>query len=452
MLILLTKPIVLDHHPALFYFLSGFPVLLNTQAATILVFLLIVLIVISFCLSGAQVAFFSLTYKDINMLKTKQQAGYKRIVDLLEEPKTLRASMLIGNMFINLGIIIISSMLIDALFPLNNQLWWVAFLIKVLIVTFILVLFGEIMPKVMATQNNIRFAKEVGPLVQGMDYFFKGLGKRFVDLSDLIEKGLVRKNGNIYNIEQLDTAVETTSNNETLTKEKNILKGVVKFGNITVKQIMKSRLDVSGVAHDTPFTEVVKRIEELHYSRLPVFKEDLDEVVGMINTKDLLPYLGQQHDFDWHIVMRPPYFVHEQKMIEDLLREFQSKRIHFAVVVDEFGGTSGIVTLEDIMEEIIGDINDEFDEIDVPYTKLDDKNFIFEGKTMISDVCRVLNINEDTFDGVKGESESLGGLVMELAGEIPGKEELIISGDFEFRVMELEKNRLQKIKVSINSL
>ena len=442
----------MDHHPALFYFLSGFPVLLNTQAATILVFLLIVLIVISFCLSGAQVAFFSLTYKDINMLKTKQQAGYKRIVDLLEEPKTLRASMLIGNMFINLGIIIISSMLIDALFPLNNQLWWVAFLIKVLIVTFILVLFGEIMPKVMATQNNIRFAKEVGPLVQGMDYFFKGLGKRFVDLSDLIEKGLVRKNGNIYNIEQLDTAVETTSNNETLTKEKNILKGVVKFGNITVKQIMKSRLDVSGVAHDTPFTEVVKRIEELHYSRLPVFKEDLDEVVGMINTKDLLPYLGQQHDFDWHIVMRPPYFVHEQKMIEDLLREFQSKRIHFAVVVDEFGGTSGIVTLEDIMEEIIGDINDEFDEIDVPYTKLDDKNFIFEGKTMISDVCRVLNINEDTFDGVKGESESLGGLVMELAGEIPGKEELIISGDFEFKVMELEKNRLQKIKVSINSL
>lgn len=442
----------MDHHPALFYFLSGFPVLLNTQAATILVFLLIVLIVISFCLSGAQVAFFSLTYKDINMLKTKQQAGYKRIVDLLEEPKTLRASMLIGNMFINLGIIIISSMLIDALFPLNNQLWWVAFLIKVLIVTFILVLFGEIMPKVMATQNNIRFAKEVGPLVQGMDYFFKGLGKRFVDLSDVIEKGLVRKNGNIYNIEQLDTTLETASNNETLTKEKNILKGVVKFGNITVKQIMKSRLDVSGVEHDTPFTEVVKRIEELHYSRLPVFKEDLDEVVGMINTKDLLPYLGQQHDFDWHIVMRPPYFVHEQKMIEDLLREFQSKRIHFAVVVDEFGGTSGIVTLEDIMEEIIGDINDEFDEIDVPYTKLDDKNFIFEGKTMINDVCRVLNINEDTFDGVKGESESLGGLVMELAGEIPGKEELIISGDFEFRVMELEKNRLQKIKVSINSL
>ena len=442
----------MDHHPALFYFLSGFPVPLNTQAATILVFLLIVLIVISFCLSGAQVAFFSLTYKDINMLKTKQQAGYKRIVDLLEEPKTLRASMLIGNMFINLGIIIISSMLIDALFPLNNQLWWVAFLIKVLIVTFILVLFGEIMPKVMATQNNIRFAKEVGPLVQGIDYFFKGLSKRFVALSDVIEKGLVRKNGNVYNIKQLDETVETALNNETLTKEKNILKGVVKFGNITVKQIMKSRLDVSGVAHDTPFTEVVKRIEELHYSRLPVFKEDLDEVVGMINTKDLLPYLGQQHDFDWHIVMRPPYFVHEQKMIEDLLREFQSKRIHFAVVVDEFGGTSGIVTLEDIMEEIIGDINDEFDEIDVPYTKLDDKNFIFEGKTMINDVCRVLNINEDTFDGVKGESESLGGLVMELAGEIPGKEELIISGDFEFRVMELEKNRLKKIKVSINSV
>ena len=448
--ILLIKPIVLDHHPVSFYILSGFPVILNTQAATILIFLLIVLIVISFCLSGAQVAFFSLTYKDINMLKTKQQAGYKRIVDLLEKPKTLRASLLIGNMFINLGIIIISSMLIDALIPLNNQLWWVAFLIKVLIVTFILVLFGEIMPKVMATQNNIRFAKEVGPLVLGIDYLFKGLGKRIVGLSDMIEKGLVRKNGNIYNIDQLDETVETEGDSETLTKEKNILKGVVKFGNITVRQIMKSRLDVSGVAHNTPFNEVVKRIEELHYSRLPVFKEDLDEVVGMINTKDLLPYLGQPTDFDWHIVMRQPYFVHEQKMIEDLLREFQSKRIHFAVVVDEFGGTSGIVTLEDIMEEIIGDINDEFDEIDVSYTKLDDKNFLFEGKTMINDVCKVLNINENTFDIVKGESESLGGLVLELAGEIPKQDELIVSGDYEFRVLELEKNRLQKIKITIN--
>ena len=440
----------MDHHPELFYFLPEFSAIINTQAATILVFLLVVLIVISFCLSGAQVAFFSLTYKDINMLKTKQQAGYKRIVDLLEKPKILRASLQIGNMFLNLGIIVISSTFIDALIPLNNQLWWVAFLIKVMIVTFILVLFGEIMPKIMATQNNIRFAKEVGPLVYGADYLFKGLAKRLVGLSDFIEKGLLKKNGNVYNLDQLSETKETETNSETLTKEKYILKGVVKFGNITVKQIMKSRLDVSGVAINTPFAELVKRIEELHYSRLPVFKEDLDEVVGMINTKDFLPYLDQQQGFDWHILMRPPYFVHEQKMIEDLLKEFQSKRIHFAVVVDEFGGTSGIVTLEDIMEEIIGDINDEFDEIDVPYTKLDDKNFIFEGKTMINDVCKVLNINEDTFDKFKGESESLGGLVLELAGEIPEKDELIVSGDFEFRVLELAKNRLQKIKVSIN--
>ncbi|MCW3109188.1 MAG: gldE [Segetibacter sp.] len=440
----------MDHHPDFSYFLYAVnPAVINTQASTILIFLLIILLLISFFVSGAEVAFFSLSYKDINMLKTKQQSAYKRIVDLLEEPKTLLASLLIANSFVNISIIIISNFVIDGLFEFNSQLWWVEFLIKVLAVTFLLVLFGEVMPKVMATQNNIRFAKDAGPLVETISYLFKGLSQRLVKTSDFIEKKLAKKSNSAYSLEELDHAIDITTDSEASQKEKNILKGIVKFSNITAKQVMKARLDVSGIEHSTSFGNLIKRVEELHYSRLPVYKEDLDAVVGMIHTKDLLPYLDKPDDFNWHSLLRPPYFIHEQKMIEDLLQEFQAKRIHFAVVVDEFGGTSGIVTLEDIMEEIIGDIKDEFDEEDVAYIKVDDYNYIFEGKIMIHDVCRVMELPMETFDEVRGESESLAGLVLELAGKIPAVNEVVSSGDFEFTVLEVEKNRLQKIKVTI---
>lgn len=440
----------MDHHPD-FSFFSGstFPAVINTQASTILIFLLLILLLVSFFVSGAEVAFFSLSFKDVNMLKTKQQAGYKRIVDLLEEPKTLLASLLIANSFVNMAIIIISNFVIDALFQLDNQLWWVDFVIKVIAVTFLLVLFGEVMPKVMATQNNIRFARDAGPLVEVISYLFKGFSSRLVKTSDFIEKKLAKKTNNSYSLEELDHAIDITTESEASQKEKNILKGIVKFGNITVKQVMKARLDVSGIEYSMSFAGLIKRVEELHYSRLPVYKEDLDAVVGMLHTKDLLPCLDKPADFAWHELVRPAYFIHEQKMIEDLLQEFQAKRIHFAIVVDEFGGTSGIVTLEDIMEEIIGDIRDEFDEEDVAYTRIDHFNFIFDGKTMIHDVCRVMELPVETFDEVRGESESLAGLVLELAGEIPAVNEVVSSGEFEFTVMEVEKNRLQKIKVTI---
>ncbi|MDQ6814711.1 MAG: gliding motility-associated protein GldE [Bacteroidota bacterium] len=440
----------MDHHPNFFYLLRTiFPAAVNTQASTILIFLLIILLLISFFVSGAEVAFFSLSYKEINMLKTKQQQGYKRIVDLLEEPKTLLASLLIANSFVNIAIIIISNFVIDGLFVFNNELKWVEFLIKVLAVTVLLVLFGEVMPKVMATQNNIRFAKDAGPLVETISYLFKGLSERLVKTSDFIERKLAKKSNSSYSLEELDHAIDITTDSEASQKEKNILKGIVKFSNITAKQVMKARLDVSGIEYSTSFGELVKKVEELHYSRLPVYKEDLDGVAGMIHTKDLLPYLDQPDNFEWQSLMRAPFFIHEQKMIEDLLQEFQAKRIHFAIVVDEFGGTSGIVTLEDIMEEIIGDIKDEFDEEDVSYTKEDDFNYVFEGKIMIHDVCRVMELPMETFDEVRGESESLAGLVLELAGEIPVVNEVISSGDFEFTVMEVEKNRLLKIKVTI---
>ena len=258
-----------------------------------------------------------------------------------------------------------------------------------------------------------------------------------------------KKRKDAYSLEELDHAIDITTNNSASEKEKNILKGIVKFSNITVKQVMRTRLDVSGIEFNTSFSDLLKHIEELHYSRLPVYNSNLDEIAGVLNTKDLLPFISTIENFDWHSLLRPTTFVHEHKLIDDLLHEFQTKHIHFAVVVDEFGGTSGIVTLEDILEEITGDIKDEFDEEDMDHKKIDDYNFIFEGSTMINDVCRIMQLPSDTFDPVKGESDSLAGLVLEIAGEIPQQNQVISSGDFEFVVLEMFKNRLQKIKITI---
>ena len=437
----------MDYHSVLYtHLLSA----IHPQGTTVLVMILIVLLFLSFVLSGSEVAFFSLTYKDINNLKSKQIPSYKRIVDLLEQPKTLLASLLIANSFINISIIIISNLLIYNMFNFEQfNAVWVEFLIKVLAVSFLLVLFGEVMPKVLATQNNIRFAKDFGAVVQAVAYTFAGMSKWLVKYSDIIEKKLASKTGSAYSLEELDHAIDLTTNETASENEKNILKGIVKFSNISVKQIMKTRMDVHGVEYGTSFGELIALVKELNYSRLPVYKEDLDEVLGMIHTKDLLPHLHEHNDYNWHPLMRPPFFVHEQKPIEDLLQEFQQKRIHFAVVVDEFGGTSGIVTLEDILEEVIGEIKDEFDEEDSGFKKIDDNNYIFEGRTMIHDACKIMDIPAETFDEIKGESDSLAGLVLEIAGDIPKTGAVLQSGDFEFTVLELEKNRIQKIKLMI---
>lgn len=423
---------------------------IDPQATTVLVFLLIGFMMLSFVAAGGEVAFFSLTFKELNLLKTKEQPYYKRIIDLLEDPKGLLASLLIANSFANIAIIIISNLLLDVALQFKEPpALAVIFLIKVVAVTALLVLFCEVIPKIYANHNNIRFLKNFGIITEGIYYLFHGMGNWLVSYSDYIEKKLTKKTKGTYSLQELDHAIDITTNNSASEKEKNILKGIVKFGNITVKQVMRTRLDVSGVEYNTNFPQLLKQVEELHYSRLPVYKTRLDEVSGILNTKDLLPYIHDTDDFDWHKLIRPATFVHEHKLIEDLLHEFQTKRIHFAVVVDEFGGTSGIVTLEDILEEITGDIKDEFDEEDADYKKLDDNNFIFEGSTMINDVCRIMQLPSDTFDPVKGESDSLAGLVLEIAGEIPQQNQVITSGDFEFIVLEMHRNRLQQIKISI---
>ncbi len=441
----------MDYHSVSTFFSSCIiPLLAITPAATtVLVFLLIILFLVSFLVAGSEVAFFSMTTKDINMLKTHKQPAYRRIVNLLEQPKTLLASMLITNSFVNIGIILISNLLIDGLLPHGTTFSWLEFLIKVLIVTILLVLFAEVLPKVWASHQKIRFASTASLLIEVCNSIFYRFSKRLVRFSDGVEKRFAHEKNPAMDTSHLDYAIDLLPEHEATMEEKQILKGIRKFGDTMVKQVMRTRLDVSGMPQHYTFGEVIRKVEELHYSRIPVYKNNLDEIAGMLHTKDILPYLSEPADFDWHALIRPAYFVHEQKLIEDLLQEFRNKRIHFAVVVDEFGGTSGIVTLEDIMEEIIGDIKDEFDDEESNNKKIDDNTYIFEGKTMINDLCKSMNLPPDTFEQIRGDSDSLAGLVLEIAGEFPQENEELASGDFTFVPMVISKNRIEKVKVII---
>ena len=438
----------MDYHSVLNNF--TFSLLAITPAATtVLIFIIIILFMLSFLLSGSQIAFFSLTYKDINILRNKKQPAYRRIVSLLDEPKTLLNSMLIGNSFVNIGIVLIANILIDSWVAGAHLTFWPVFLIKVASVTFLLLLFGEVLPKVWATHHKIWFAATASLIVEIFRSIFYRFSKRMARYSDKVEKRFASENSSTLDRSHLDYAIDRLPEHEASTEEKSILKGIRKFSDTTVKQIMHTRLDVHGIEVNTGFADTVKKVEELHYSRLPVYKNNLDEVVGMLHTKDMLPHLNEAADFDWHTLLRQPYFVHEQKLIEDLLQEFRNRRMHFAVVVDEFGGTSGIVTLEDVMEEIIGEIKDEFDDEESSNKKIDDYNYIFEGKTMINDACKAMGLSSDTFDTIRGESDSMAGLVLEIAGEFPQVNAEVISGDYIFVPLEINKNRVDKIKVTI---
>ena len=419
--------------------------LINPQATTILAIVILFLLLLSFVLSGSEVAFFSLTYKDINILKTKQDVSWKRIVTLLEDPKTLLGSLLIANSIINIAIIILSNFLIDEMVLLKQSFWLFEFLIKVILISFVMFLFGEVMPKIWATQNNLQFAYYTSVIVELINLLFRRVSAWAVHQSERLERSFgSRKQG--FLIEQ---QIEQSVRNETSEDERNILRGITKFGGITVRQIMRARLDVCGASYDLSFTGLKQTFDALHYSRLPVYKSSLDELAGIIQSRDLIAFLGEPDTFDWHPYIRPIYFVHEHKLIEDLLQEFQQKKIHFAVVVDEFGGTSGIVTLEDILEEVIGDIRDEFDEDEPDTRREEDGSYVFEGRTMLHDVCKTMNIAVDTFDKVKGESDSLGGLILELCGDIPKVNDVVPCGDFEFTILDADSSRIKKVKVAI---
>jgi putative hemolysin len=424
---------------------------INPAATTILIFIICILLIISFLVAGSEVAFFSLTPRDINVLKTRQQPSFRRIVTLLEQPKTLLAAMLITNTFVNIGIVLISNILFDDWLTGVAMAAWLVFTIKVVSVTFLIVLFAEVLPKVWATHHKIWFASTASLIIEIFSSIFYRLSRKMVRFSDNVEKKLSPQHSSSVANSNLDYAIDLLPEHEASVEEKQILKGIRKFGDTMVKQVMRTRLDVSGIEMSMSFHDVIRKIEELHYSRLPVYKNNLDEIAGMLHTKDLLAHLHEPDSFDWHSLIRLPHFVHEQKLIEDLLEEFRTKRNHFAVVVDEFGGTSGIVTLEDIMEEIIGDIKDEFDDEESVNKKIDDYNYIFEGKTMINDVCKAMNIPVDTFDEIRGDSDSLAGLVLEIAGEFPAINETLVQGHYTFIPLEINKNRIDKVKVIIQT-
>lgn len=424
----------------------------SPQGMVLNIVLLLVLVLLSFITAGAEVALFSLQSKDVNMLKTKQHAAARRITTLLDERKAVYTSLLIAGTFFNISIIILANFLLTPLlnigtiiifFPIDLDL-----LVKIILIAFIIVLIGKILPKVWATQNNLRFAYSTSAVIEGIHLLLRRISLNMVSIADSISEQSGVNEMQTKSMRELDEAIEI-NNDETSDEEKNILKGIVKFGNISVKQIMRFRLDVNGIEYSTRFQDVIKKVEELHYSRLPVYKNSLDDIAGILNTKDLLLYINQA-DFDWHMLIRPSLFVPESKLIKDLLNEFQTKRIHFAVVVDEFGGTSGIVTMEDILEEIIGDIKDEFDEDETSVRKVDENNYIVDAKIMLHDICRAMNLPLDTFDNIRGESDSLGGLVLEIAGEFPKVNSVVKAGDFDFTILEIDRNRINSIKVTIN--
>lgn len=429
---------------------------LSTNSQITLTIVIIILIILTALISGSEVALFSLSAKDINHLKQKQDTNHLTLLSLLENPKRLLATILISNNFLSIGVIISTNLLYSSIFHFAE--WFPSFagfaglidiIFQVIIVTFFLVLFGEVLPKVYATQNNLRLGLFVAPYIQFLDKVFRPFSNFLVNSTTFIEDKFSRKSKNDISNEEIEHAIELTVKHSATQEEVNIFKGILKFGDITAKQIMQTRLDVSGIDIAWNFTQVKKQVLDTGFSRLPVYSESLDEIRGIIHSKDLLTHIDTEN-FEWHSMIRPAYFVHETKLIEDLLKEFQQKRSHMAIVVDEFGGTSGIVTLDDIMEEIIGEIKDEFDEEGLFSKKIDEHNYIFEGKTLINDMCKITSIPVEVFDEARGESDSIAGLVLEIAGKFPAKNEVISFSHYDFTIIQLEKMRLQRIKLTIH--
>ncbi len=437
-------------------------ILLNTEnlgisTEVILGIIIFVLLFFTALISGSEVALFSLSSKDINYMKQKEDNSYNSVLELIEHPKRLLATILIANNFLSIAVIITNKMLFENRIKsfLSNLVipefqTLLNFIIQIVLVTFFLVLFGEVLPKVYATQNNMRLSVFSAPAIKFLDNLLSPLSNFLVNSTSFIERKLANSKKNEISNEDFENAIELTVGHSATKEEKNIYKGIVKFGEIYVKQIMRARMDVSALNYNWNFSQVKSYIIETGFSRLPVYQDSLDEIKGILYTKDILAHIDEDAA-DWHKLIRAPHFIHETKLIKPLLKEFQQKRNHMAIVVDEFGGTSGIVTLEDIVEEIIGEIKDEFDEEDLLAKKIDDNNYLFEGKTLINDVCRILAIPVEIFEKVRGESDSLAGLVLEIAGKFPAQNETVYFENFGFTVVQLDKRRIQKIKLTINS-
>jgi gliding motility-associated protein GldE len=409
----------------------------------------IVLIVCSAFISGSEIAYFSLTPTQIKNLRSKKGKINELIISLLEAPKHLLATILIANNFINVAIVILSTFIISGLFDLTAYPV-LSFIIQVIVVTSFILILGEIMPKIYSAFNPIKVATLMVRPIKTLITIFYPLSSLLVKSSAIIDKRISRK-GTQLSMSELSEAIELTSDENTPAEERKILKGIVKFSDTEVKEIMKSRVDVTSVDVITSYHELLTIILDSGYSRIPAYQENFDKISGILYVKDLLPHLDKPDDFDWKSLLRPAFFVPENKKINDLLVEFQKTKIHLAIVVDEYGGTSGIVTLEDIIEEIVGEISDEFDteEDEISYTKIDDNNYIFEGKTLLNDFCKILEIDDTVFDDVKGESETLAGLILELEGKIPKVNERTKFHHFEFKIKKVDNRRIEQLLVKI---
>lgn len=411
---------------------------------------ILILLVFSALVSGSEIAFFSLGPARHQELKNRDSKAARTVQGLLETPKRLLATILISNNFINVAIVVISTYITNSIFNFEQISYWLAFFIQVVMVTAIILFFGEIIPKIYANQKNLQFALFIAPAIKFLLKLFYPLSSILVRSTNLIDNRLQRKSYNI-SMSELSDAIELTSDHTTPEEEKKILQGIVKFGDIEVKEIMRSRMDVAAVEIATTYTELMKYITDAGYSRIPVYEESFDKIKGILYIKDLLPYLNESNAFNWQGLLRDAFFVPEIKKINDLLQEFREKKIHMAVVVDEYGGTSGIVTLEDIIEEIVGEISDEHDEPldEIAYQRIDKQKYIFEGKTSINDFCKVIGVNDDIFDRVKGDADSLAGLLLELMEKLPEKEESVDYLYFKFTVKAVDKRRIKRILVEI---
>ena len=419
------------------------------QLENLLIFILIIiLLTFSAFISGAEISYFSLNMSDLEELNENNKKS-KLIYKLLREPNSLLATILIANNFINVAIVIISTYLtsISFVFPEGSIL---EFVFQVIVITSFLVLFGEITPKVYANQNAVKFSLWMAKPLIFLRKIFYPFSYILVSSTSIIENRLKRNDSNV-NIEEISKALDLTDEQHE-GKEGKILRSIVEFGNTDVKEIMKSRVDVIAVDKETKYSELLKIITSSGYSRIPVFDKQFDNILGILYIKDLIPYLSDSDNFKWIELCRVPFFVPENKMINDLLKEFQAKKNHIAIVVDEYGGASGIVTLEDVLEEIVGEINDEFDDDNNIYSKLDDSNFIFEGKILLIDFLKIVDFDVDFLDDLKGESDSLAGLILEHEGKIPKIGDVIKIKHFTFHIEAVDLRRIKRIKVSINEI
>lgn len=407
-----------------------------------------ILLFMSAMISASEVAFFSLKADDLDRCRESDDKRYLNIIDLLKRPRLLLATILIMNNFVNVGVVTISTFLMWDMANTRNPTETIVGVVT-FATTFAITFFGEIIPKVYATQRNLFIAHMMASVWKVLERICRPISYILMGMSSLIERRIEKK-GYSSTVEELNQALElTTGNKETSQDEKDILKGIVNFGTLAVKQVMRSRLEISAVEVELNFRELLDAVSKSGFSRIPVYKETVDRIEGILYTKDLLPYLGETEAFQWQKLLRPGFFVPETKRLDSLLKDFQSKHVHMAIVADEYGGTSGLVTLEDLIEEIIGEINDEFDEVAVPYQKIDDRTFVFEGKISLHDFCKALELDPQYFDDVKGESESLGGLMLELHSSMPNAGDKITYDRFLFTIVSVDQKRIKRIRVTI---